>query len=80
MLEAVEFQSEVKNGSIEIPDIHQGDLVEGAQVKVIVLKPSQAELIKEFKTLLKETQSLPQVQAITDAEIADEISAYREGL
>lgn len=48
-------------------------------VKVIVLKQPRSQLIRAFKALLKETQSLPEAQAITEAEIADEIEAYRAG-
>ncbi|PSR17220.1 hypothetical protein C8255_13715 [filamentous cyanobacterium CCP3] len=33
----VEFEASVKNGVIEVPAAHQGDLVEGGKVKVIVL-------------------------------------------
>ncbi len=78
-MEAIEFQTKIKNGTIEIPDIYQPDLTEGAQVKVIVLKQPRSQLIRAFKALLKETQALPEAQAITEAEIADEIEAYRAG-
>ena len=78
-MEAIEFQTKIKNGTIKIPDIYQPDLAEGAQVKVIVLKQPRSQLIRAFKALLKETQALPEAQAITEAEIADEIEAYRAG-
>jgi hypothetical protein len=78
-MEAVEFQTKVKNGTIEIPDIYQPALAEGVQVKVIVLKQPRKALIQDFKDLLKETQSLPQAQSITEAEITAEIEAYRAG-
>jgi len=78
-MEAVEFQTEIKNGVIEIPVAYQSSLAEGIQVKVIVLKQQRQEHIQAFKTLLKETQALPQAQTITEAEIAVEIEAYRSG-
>lgn len=78
-MEAIEFQAKIKNGTIEIPDIYQPDLAEGVQVKVIVLKQPRSQLIRAFKALLKETQALPEAQAITETEIADEIAAYRAG-
>jgi len=78
-MEAVEFQTEVKNGMIEIPAAYQSAFAEGIQVKVIVLKPQRQEHIQAFKALLNETQALPQAQTITEAEIAAEIEAYRSG-
>ena len=36
--------------------------------------------LAQWRQLFKKTQSLPQVQAITDADIDDEIEAYRQGL
>jgi len=33
--------------------------------------------VRDFELLLKETQSLPQIQAISEADIAAEIAAYR---
>jgi hypothetical protein len=33
--------------------------------------------VRDFELLLKETQSLPQTQAISEADIAAEIAAYR---
>lgn len=78
-MEAVEFQTKIKNGTIEIPDIYQSGLAEGDQVKVIVLKQSRKQLVQAFKDLLEETQALPQLQDITEADIAAEIEAYRSG-
>lgn len=72
-MEAVEFQTKIKNGVIEIPEAYQTTLEEGTQIKVIVLKQPRQEHIQALKALLKETQALPQAQTITEAEIA----AYR---
>lgn len=36
-MEAVEFEANIKNGSIEIPAAYRADLVEGGKVKVTVL-------------------------------------------
>lgn len=78
-MEAVEFQTKVKNGVIEIPEAYQTTLEEGTQIKVIILKQQRQEHIQAFKALLQETQALPQAQTITEAEIAAEIEAYRSG-
>ena len=53
----------------------------GALVEVLVIEDEEEHRarIEEFKQLLKDTQALPQAQTITEAEIAAEISAQREG-
>ncbi len=53
----------------------------GALVEVLVIEDEEERRarIEEFKQLLKDTQALPQAQTITEAEIAAEISAQREG-
>lgn len=76
-MEAVEFEANVINGSIEVPAAYRSGLVEGDKVKVILLKSHQSEQIQSLKALFKETQALPQAQTITEAEIAAEIAAYR---
>lgn len=76
-MEAVEFEANIKNGRIEVPAAYRSGLVEGGKVKVILLKPYNAEQIQSVKALFKETQALPQAQAITEDEIAAEIAAYR---
>lgn len=78
-MEAVEFEANIKNGNIEIPPTYRSDLAEGAKVRVIVLTSRQTEQIQALKALFKETQSLPQAQTISDADIAAEIAAYRAG-
>ncbi|HZG40011.1 MAG TPA: hypothetical protein VEZ50_15145 [Nodosilinea sp.] len=78
-MEAVEFEANIKNGSIEVPAAHRSGLVEGGKVRVILLKPSKVEQIQAVKALFKETQALPQAQTITEDEIAAEIAAYRAG-
>ncbi|OUC16192.1 MAG: hypothetical protein B0A82_02925 [Alkalinema sp. CACIAM 70d] len=69
-LQAIEFQTTIHNGSIQVPETYQTDL-EGAIVKVIILKPAT------LQALFKATQALPQVQTITEADIAAEIDNYR---
>lgn len=78
-MEAVEFEANIKNGRIEVPVVYQSDLVEGGKVRVILLKPYNTEHIQAVKALFKETQALPQAQAITEDEIAAEVAAYRAG-
>ncbi|MBE9157765.1 hypothetical protein IQ265_13160 [Nodosilinea sp. LEGE 06152] len=76
-MEAVEFEANIKNGSIEVPAAYRSGLIEGDKVKVILLKTHKAEQIQAVKALFKETQALPQAQTITEDEIAAEIAAYR---
>lgn len=51
----------------------------GQRVEVLVLTTNEADrgAAQELEALFKETQSLPQVQALTDEEIAAEVAAYR---
>ena len=53
----------------------------GQLVEVLVLGKDlhQNGLTEKLALLFKETQALPQVQALTEAEIASEIAAYRSG-
>ena len=53
----------------------------GQLVEVLLLGEGQdqSELTARLAALFKETQALPQVQALNDAEIAAEITAYRSG-
>jgi hypothetical protein len=52
----------------------------GQRVEVLLLAPDQDETdrVLRLKSLFKETQGLPQVQAITEEEIAVEIERYRD--
>ncbi|NJL92117.1 MAG: hypothetical protein HC916_21880 [Coleofasciculaceae cyanobacterium SM2_1_6] len=77
MMIAEEFQTIVLNGSIHIPDYLKTEF-EGCKVKVIVLKSNyQSDLPFNLRQLFKDTQSLPQSQAISEAEIIAEVTAYR---
>ena len=53
----------------------------GQVVEIVVLAQDEdrAAAVAEFKALFKETQALPQVQALTDEDILAEIEAYRRG-
>jgi hypothetical protein len=53
----------------------------GEKVEVLVLatEENRQERICELKNLFKETQSLPQVQALSKDDILSEIEAYRNG-
>lgn len=53
----------------------------GQVVEIVVSVPDEDRkaAVEEFKALFKETQSLPQVQALTEEEILAEIEAYRRG-
>ena len=76
-MEAVEFEANIINGSIEVPAAYRSGLVEGGKVKVILLTTRNAGQIQAVKTLFKETQALPQAQTIIEDEIAAEIAACR---
>ncbi len=53
----------------------------GEIVEVVVRPTSEdrQERLRRFYELMKETQSLPQVQNLTDEDIEAEIEAYRAG-
>ena len=53
----------------------------GEKVEVLVLatEENRQERISELKNLFKETQSLPQVQTLSEDDILSEIEAYRNG-
>lgn len=53
----------------------------GQVVEIVVLAEDENRnaAVEEFKALFKETQSLPQAQALTEEEILAEIEAYRRG-
>ncbi|MCL1491783.1 MAG: hypothetical protein M1G31_13695 [Pseudanabaena sp. Salubria-1] len=76
---AEEFQTTVSNGKIQIPDSMRTEF-EGCEVRVIVLKDNRKKkaLNTNLRNLFKTTQALPQVQAISEAEIIAEIAAYRK--
>jgi len=51
--------------------------------KVVVFVMSETDLtakLQKWRTLFKETQALPQLKDITNADIDAEIEAYRAGL
>lgn len=52
----------------------------GQQVKIIVLAEDDIEQrVRRWRELFRRTQALPQAQSLTEADISDEIKAYREG-
>ncbi len=53
----------------------------GEKVEVLVLatEENRQERLQELKNLFKETQSLQQVQALSEDDILSEIEAYRNG-
>lgn len=53
----------------------------GQVVEVLVLAQDEDReaAVNELKALFKETQSLPQVKALSDEDILAEIEAYRSG-
>jgi len=53
----------------------------GQVVEVLILAHNdhQTQALRQLDTLLMRTQTLPQIQALTDDEIAAEIAAYRSG-
>jgi hypothetical protein len=69
-----------------ITDAHQVVLSDvpfdsGEKVE-IVIRPTngeRSEAVRDLGTLFKTTQSLPQIQALTEEDILREIEAYRKG-
>ncbi len=53
----------------------------GDRVEVLMLSPddARASVQVDIKTLLRRTQALPSVQALSDSDIIAEITAYRSG-
>ena len=52
----------------------------GQRVEVLMVQDESSErLTEELRTLMKETQNLPQVKALSEVEIREEIEAYRVG-
>jgi len=50
----------------------------GERIEVLILREDSSDnAVRDFGLLLKETQSLPQARAISEADIAAEIAAYR---
>lgn len=63
---------------VVIPDVpfQPGQVVE---VLLLVREDGQTGALQRLDQLLKTTQALPHVQALTDDDIAAEIEAYRNG-
>jgi antitoxin ParD1/3/4 len=53
----------------------------GQRVEVVMIADDNDKVARldELRTLFKTTQALPQIQAISDEMIAEEIEAYRAG-
>ena len=52
----------------------------GQRVEVLMVQDESSDrLTEELRTLMKETQNLPQVKALSEVEIREEIEAYRVG-
>jgi hypothetical protein len=53
----------------------------GQRVRVVILTEDdeRAAVSQKFRNLFQETQALPGVKEITEAEIAEEIQAHRRG-
>ena len=53
---------------------------EGQEVEVVVVARGEMnDRVRQLKDLLKATQSLPQVQALSEEDIIREVDAYRNG-
>ena len=53
----------------------------GQRVEVVMIAEDddRAARVQELKALFRSTQALPQIKAITDEMIAEEVEAYRAG-
>ncbi len=77
---AEEFQATVANGKIQIPELLMSEF-EGCEVRVIVLKTNKKKSLPfDLRKLFQNTQTLPQVQSISENEIIAEIANYRQGI
>lgn len=52
---------------------------EGQEVEVLVVAKGSDARIQQLKDLLRATQSIPQVQALTEEDIIREVEDYRNG-
>ena len=54
----------------------------GEKVEIVVLTTEngeRSERVRKLKNLFRETQNLPQIQAISEDDILREVEAYRNG-
>lgn len=53
----------------------------GEKVEIVVMpaEDNRQERVRELKALFKETQSLPQIQTLSEDDILREVEAYRNG-
>lgn len=53
----------------------------GEKVEIVVMaaEDNRQERVRELKALLKETQSLPQIQSLNEDDILREVEAFRNG-
>ena len=54
----------------------------GERVEVVVLKANngpRSQRVRSLKALFKKTQSLPQIQTLSEADILREVAAHRNG-
>lgn len=87
-MQAIELEVDITaNGRIDtcLPPSYRSWF--GSHAKLIMILPEtqmdelqRQQRLKKWRGLLAETHALPQTLAITDAEIAAEIEAYRNGL
>jgi len=52
---------------------------EGQEVEIVVVAKDSGSRVQQLTDLLKATQSLPHLKALTDEDIAREIEVYRNG-
>ncbi len=75
MLAYRQYVTVQKSKQIVLSDV---PFLPGQRVEVVVIAEDQpVNQVRELRELFKATQSLPQAQAISEAEIAAEIAAYR---
>ncbi len=67
-----------KEGNLTLNDLpfRPGQRVE---VLIIAEEEERKKRLRDLRALLKKTQKLPKVKAVSDAMIAEEIAAYRAG-
>lgn len=69
----VEFQAEVKNGAIVVPEEYKQTLSEGSRVKVIVTQSPKKRISENgiLAELMRNPISVPRVRSMTREEMHD---------
>lgn len=74
------FQTSVTVDRFRTVQVSDVPFEAGERVDILILpRRNREDLARRMQALFRETQALPQAQALTDEEIAAEIDAHRSG-